>query len=75
MKVSYANPAISISHHATKLIMLVVEHNIKSAPTSRGRRPSMTSFFNQLSQIETSSPSTPHNNPHAVTLYPHPAGH
>lgn len=26
----------------------------------------MTSFFNQLSQIETSNPSTPHNNPHAV---------
>ncbi|CAD6446938.1 8e9065bc-52d4-4531-9b59-1e4c1b7e1d2b [Sclerotinia trifoliorum] len=49
-----------------------VEHNIK--PTSQSarprRRPSMSSFFNQLSQIETSTsttdPSWHHNNPHAV---------
>ncbi|PVH84115.1 hypothetical protein DL98DRAFT_512528 [Cadophora sp. DSE1049] len=44
-----------------------VEHNIKtSAPKIRTRRPSMSSFFNQLSQIETSTLPTPHNNTHSV---------
>ncbi|KAH7397811.1 hypothetical protein BKA64DRAFT_48276 [Cadophora sp. MPI-SDFR-AT-0126] len=44
-----------------------VEHNIKnSAPKTRTRRPSMSSFFNQLSQIETSTLPTPHNNTHSV---------
>ncbi|KAE8453383.1 hypothetical protein EG329_010244 [Mollisiaceae sp. DMI_Dod_QoI] len=40
-----------------------VEHNIKDAPKRRSRRPDMSSFFSQLSQVETSSPS--HHNPHA----------
>ncbi|PBP15657.1 hypothetical protein BUE80_DR013606 [Diplocarpon rosae] len=40
-----------------------VEHNIKPSPRARTRRPDMSSFFNQLSQIEVSrSP----NNAHAV---------
>ncbi|ESZ93314.1 hypothetical protein SBOR_6295 [Sclerotinia borealis F-4128] len=49
-----------------------VEHNIKASaqPAGPRRRPSMSSFFNQLSQIETSTsttdPSWHHNNPHAV---------
>ncbi|KAK8904309.1 hypothetical protein QC760_007726 [Botrytis cinerea] len=49
-----------------------VEHNIKaSSQSSRPRRrPSMSSFFNQLSQCETSTSTTDpnwhHNNPHAV---------
>lgn len=53
--------------HPTNLL-LQVEHGIKDAPKPRTRRPSMSSFFNQLSQISTddSSPSYPHNNPHAT---------
>ncbi|KAF7928142.1 uncharacterized protein EAE97_009940 [Botrytis byssoidea] len=49
-----------------------VEHNIKASPQSSRprRRPSMSSFFNQLSQCETSTSTTDpnwhHNNPHAV---------
>ncbi|KAK0103496.1 hypothetical protein ONS95_005517 [Cadophora gregata] len=44
-----------------------IEHNIKTdAPKARTRRPSMSSFFNQLSQIETSTLPTPHNNAHSV---------
>ncbi|QSZ35859.1 hypothetical protein DSL72_006981 [Monilinia vaccinii-corymbosi] len=49
-----------------------VEHNIKATaqPSGPRRRPSMSSFFNQLSQIETSTSTTDpnwhHNNPHAV---------
>ncbi|CAL3962589.1 hypothetical protein PZA11_000294 [Diplocarpon coronariae] len=40
-----------------------VEHSIKTSSQSRTRRPDMSSFFNQLSQIEVSS--TRHNR-HAV---------
>jgi len=40
-----------------------VEHNIKDAPKARSRRPDMSSFFSQLSQVETDSPS--HSNEHA----------
>ncbi|KAK2627899.1 hypothetical protein QTJ16_002545 [Diplocarpon rosae] len=40
-----------------------VEHNIKPSPRARTRRPDMSSFFNQLSQIEVSRPP---NNAHAV---------
>ncbi|KAH6713735.1 hypothetical protein BKA61DRAFT_47856 [Leptodontidium sp. MPI-SDFR-AT-0119] len=44
-----------------------VEHNIKtSAPKPRTRRPSMSSFFNQLSQIETETLPSPHNNVHST---------
>jgi len=46
-----------------------VEHNIKDKLEGRGRRPDMSSFFNQLSQIETDSTSDPgwsHNNPNAI---------
>ncbi|KAH7346598.1 hypothetical protein BKA65DRAFT_280866 [Rhexocercosporidium sp. MPI-PUGE-AT-0058] len=44
-----------------------VEHNIEtSAPKPRTRRPSMSSFFNQLSQIETETLSTPTNNVHST---------
>ncbi|CAL3963065.1 unnamed protein product, partial [Diplocarpon coronariae] len=39
------------------------EHSIKTSSQSRTRRPDMSSFFNQLSQIEVSS--TRHNR-HAV---------
>ncbi|KAF8852070.1 hypothetical protein BDZ45DRAFT_678611 [Acephala macrosclerotiorum] len=40
-----------------------VEHNIKDKPKGKSRRPDMSTFFSQLSQVETSSPS--HHNPHA----------
>lgn len=43
-----------------------VEHNIKERPKARTRRPSMSSFFNQLSQVETDSPGQVHHNPHAI---------
>jgi hypothetical protein len=44
-----------------------VEHDIKDKPESRSRRPDMSSFFNQLSQIETDSTSSrSHNNPNAL---------
>ncbi|PQE21739.1 Zinc finger RING FYVE PHD-type protein [Rutstroemia sp. NJR-2017a BBW] len=48
-----------------------IEHGIKDeGPARPRRRPSMSSFFNQLSQIETSDsttdPTRQHNNPHAV---------
>ncbi|CZT45904.1 uncharacterized protein RSE6_06261 [Rhynchosporium secalis] len=39
-----------------------VEHNIKTTSKARTRRPSMSSFFNQLSQIETTTLSSTHNN-------------
>ncbi|RKF58100.1 hypothetical protein GcM3_184007 [Golovinomyces cichoracearum] len=43
-----------------------IDHNIKpnEIPRHRTRRPSMTSFFSHLAQIESTSPS--HNNPHAT---------
>ncbi|KUJ23005.1 uncharacterized protein LY89DRAFT_693315 [Mollisia scopiformis] len=40
------------------------EHNIKDAPEARTRRPDMASFFSQLSQVETDSPT--HMNDHAI---------
>ncbi|CZR52039.1 uncharacterized protein PAC_01916 [Phialocephala subalpina] len=40
-----------------------VEHNIKDKPKGKSRRPDMSTFFSQLSNVETSSPS--HHNPHA----------
>ncbi|KAH8816138.1 hypothetical protein F5884DRAFT_632365, partial [Xylogone sp. PMI_703] len=46
-----------------------VEHNIKppASTTRPSRRPDMTSFVSALSEITTTStPSHPHNNPHAV---------
>ncbi|PMD65415.1 uncharacterized protein K444DRAFT_607978 [Hyaloscypha bicolor E] len=44
-----------------------VEHNIKDKPKSRSQRPDMSSFFNQLNQIDTNSTSArTHNNPNAV---------
>jgi hypothetical protein len=41
----------------------IVEHGIKEKPKGRTRRPSMSSFYNQLSQVEVDAS---HNNPHAT---------
>lgn len=43
-----------------------IDHNISSceASRSRTRRPSMSSFFSQLAQVESTTAS--HNNPHAT---------
>jgi len=45
-----------------------IEHGIKDKPRQHTRRPDMTTFFSQLSQITTDSsdPSWTHNNPNAT---------
>lgn len=45
-----------------------VEHNIKDKPQKRTRRPSMSSFFNALSQVESTSPNNPHALPTPVDM-------
>ncbi|KAL2069658.1 hypothetical protein VTL71DRAFT_14337 [Oculimacula yallundae] len=45
-----------------------VEHNIKAPTKISNRRPSMSSFFNQLSQIETTTTNNPNSTPTPVDV-------
>jgi hypothetical protein len=46
-----------------------VEHNIKNEkPKGRTRRPSMSSFFSQLNQVENQHPNNPHASPTPVDV-------
>jgi hypothetical protein len=57
----------SFMYKSTNVIQ--VEHNIQNKPAKVTRRPSMSSFYSQLSQVETvttEDPSWPHNNPNST---------